>query len=139
MYLDTRHHHSLHYCDNHGILFSSRLFKTNLRLSNPLLVAYTYKADTAPPPQSYHYFIQLHTSGSPSRIFLDPLSVSTDEQDGGSPSPAVLSKCGLPVSCDVPRFPGCVLAPLSPAHSRVLDRVFSGGETVQDDGVWKTW
>ena len=52
-----------------------RLFKTEIKISSPLLVAFTHynieSSNQPPTPQVYKYFLQLHTTGSPSRVFLD--------------------------------------------------------------------
>jgi hypothetical protein len=48
-------------------------------MASPLLVAFTYyqgSSDVSLPAQGYKYFIQLHTSGSPSRVFLDPIATT---------------------------------------------------------------
>ena len=99
------------------------------------MVAYTYKIpgqnDLVPTLQGYRYFIQLHTSGSPSRIFLDPFSSVSEDKE------AVLTKSGLPRSCDVPDLPGCVLSPLSSNHSHVLHQIFTGAS--EQGETWKTW
>ena len=61
-----------------------RLFKTDISLSSPLLVAFTYyhgSSDLSPQAQGYKYFIQLHTSGSPSRVFLDPIAAIAEGKD----------------------------------------------------------
>ncbi len=59
-----------------------RLFKTDISMASPLLVAFTYyqgSSDASLPAQGYKYFIQLHTSGSPSRVFLDPIATTITE------------------------------------------------------------
>lgn len=57
-----------------------RLFKTDISMTSPLLVGFTYfqGSDVSLQVQGYKYFIQLHTSGSPARIFLDPIAVVTE-------------------------------------------------------------
>lgn len=123
-------------------LFFCRLFMTNVELSRPLVVAYTYKIDngdaaspnSSPVHRGYRSFLQLHTSGSPSRIFLDPFSSVGKEAEEES---AILRECGLPRSQQVPSLPGCVLAPVSPCHSRALHQIYTGGE--EQDSTWITW
>ena len=47
-------------------------------MASPLLIAFTYyrgSPDVSLQAQGYKYFIQLHTSGSPARVFLDPIAV----------------------------------------------------------------
>ena len=102
-----------------------------LSLSRPLIVSYTYKMDPATPTSGYRYFLQLHTTGSPTRIFLDPSS-SPGDTDGEE----LLEGYGLPRSCDVPMLPGCVLAPLPERHSATLHQIYTGGEEQGD--TWKT-
>ena len=65
-----------------------RLFKTDISLASPLLVAFTFQhgsSDLSPQAQAqaqgYKYFIQLHTSGSPSRVFLDPMALVAEGND----------------------------------------------------------
>ena len=61
-----------------------RLFKTDVSMASPLVVAFTYyheSSDVSPQAQGYKYFIQLHTSGSPSRVFLDPIAVVAQGND----------------------------------------------------------
>ena len=65
-------------------IFLFRLFKTDISMTSPLLVSFTYyqeSSDVSPQAQGYKYFIQLHTSGSPSRVFLDPIAVVAEGND----------------------------------------------------------
>ena len=53
-------------------------------MASPFMVAFTYyqeSSDVTPQAQGYKYFIQLHTSGSPSRVFLDPIAVVAQGND----------------------------------------------------------
>lgn len=104
-----------------------------LSLSQPLIVSYTYKVDPTTPTSGYRYFLQLHTTGSPTRIFLDPFSSPTA---GDMDNEELLNGCGLPRSCNVPMLPGCVLAPLPAHHSAILHQIYTG-ELEQGD-TWKT-
>jgi len=109
-----------------------RLFKTKLSFSKPLVISYTFKVTSDPSLTSYgcRYFLQLHTSGSPSRVFLDPFS--TTEGQGEE-----VTSGGLPLSLPVPNLPGCVLASLSPAEASRLHVRFTGD--AQDDlKEWRT-
>ena len=47
-----------------------RLFKTDFGLRGPLLVCYTFKADSE--PSGVRHYLQLHTTGHPSQVLLDP-------------------------------------------------------------------
>ena len=107
-----------------------RLFKTDLSLSRPLVVAYTYKTGPNPVSQGYRYFLQLHTTGSPTRIFLDPFSSGDEAKE------VLLPACGLSRSCEVPSLPGCVLAPISERHSAVLHQLYTG--KAEQGDTWKT-
>lgn len=118
-----------------------------MSLSKPLIVSYTHLLSSGggtTSPRSYRYFLQLHTSGSPSRIFLDPFSSPPSPPasgEGGVESTVgpVLSECGLPRSCEVPSLPGCVLAPLPPPYSHTLHQIYTGRALTKEDNLWKTW
>ena len=115
-------------------ILCSRLFKTKLDLSRPLVVSYTRKVGPDPISQGYRYFLQLHTNGSPTRIFLDPFSSTSAAEDSEED---LLAGCGgLPRSRDVPTLPGRVLAPLSPRHTTTLHQIYTGRADQGD--TWKT-
>lgn len=114
-------------------IFAYRLFKTKLSLSRPLVVSYTCKVGPDPVSQGYRYFLQLHTNGSPTRIFLDPLSPAAADSE----EDVLLAGCGgLPRSRDVPTLPGRVLAPLAPRHSAALHQIYTG--KAEQGDTWKT-
>ena len=110
-----------------------RLFKTKLSLSTPLVVSFTHKLGTKPISQGYHYFIQLHTTGSPTRIFLDPLSTNEEESEEEE---VLLEGYDFPKSRGLSTFPGRVLAPLSQRHSVLLHQISTG--KTQQRQTWKT-
>jgi hypothetical protein len=115
-------------------LLYHRLFKTKLSLSRALVVSYTCKAGPNPLAHGYRYFIQLHTNGSPTRIFLDPFSSTLAAEDSEED---MLSGCGgLARSRDVPSLPGKVLAPLSPRNGAILHQVYTG--RAEQGDTWRT-
>ncbi len=113
------------------------LFKTKLNFSNPLIISYTYKLTSDPSLVSHgcRYFLQLHTNGSPSRVFLDPFSIIPESEEDQKEEE---KSSGLSVSMKVPQLPGCVLAPLSAAASSQLRLKFTGSTQEDNSSDWKT-
>lgn len=61
-------------------VFPCRLFKTDFGLRGPVLVCYTFRDDRL--PAGVKHGLQLHTTGSPSRVLLDPHTSQESEGVG---------------------------------------------------------
>lgn len=61
-------------------VFPCRLFKTDFGLRGPVLVCYTFRDDRL--PAGVKHSLQLHTTGSPSRVLLDPHTSQESEGVG---------------------------------------------------------